>query len=147
VKQKQQGIVLDHLTPTQSERLRVVVHKYPDVLTPKLGLTHLIQYDIQLKDKTPVRSSPYRLAPPKMDILRQQIDKLLREGVIEPSQSPYSSPMFLVPKRNNSQRAVVDFRALIKKIEIESVPLPDIHSSFHWFTKAKYFTTLDLNLG
>jgi hypothetical protein len=54
--------------------------------------------------------------------------------------------MFLVPKPNNSHRAVVDFRALNKKIEIESVPLPDIHSSFHWFTKAKYFTTtVDLN--
>jgi hypothetical protein len=46
-KEKQQGIVLDHLTTNQSERLRVVVNKYPDVLTPKLGLTHLIQYDIR----------------------------------------------------------------------------------------------------
>jgi hypothetical protein len=25
------------------------------------------------------------------------------------------------------------------------VPLPDIHSAFHWFCKEKYFTTLDLN--
>jgi hypothetical protein len=34
---------------------------------------------------------------------------------------------------------------LNKRITIESVPLPDIHSAFHWFATAKYFTTQDLN--
>jgi hypothetical protein len=53
--------------------------------------------------------------------------------------------MFLVPKTGGTYRAVVDFRALNKRITIESVPLPDVHSAFHWFVKAKYFTTLDLN--
>jgi hypothetical protein len=36
-------------------------------------------------------------------------------------------------------------RVLNSRIYIESVPLPDVHSAFHWFGKAKYFTTLDLN--
>jgi hypothetical protein len=53
--------------------------------------------------------------------------------------------MFLLPKSRGSFRAVVDYRALNKNIEIESVPLPDIHSAFHWFAKPRYFTTLDLN--
>jgi len=53
--------------------------------------------------------------------------------------------MFLVPKTGGVYRAVVDFRMLNKRISIESVPLPDVHSAFHWFAKAKYFTTLDLN--
>jgi hypothetical protein len=53
--------------------------------------------------------------------------------------------MFLVPKSDDGYRAVVDFRALNKRIAIESVPLPEIHSAFHWFSKAKYFTTLDFN--
>jgi hypothetical protein len=42
-------------------------------------------------------------------------------------------------------RPVVDYRALNKKIVIESVPLPDIHSCFHWFAGATMFSTLDLN--
>jgi hypothetical protein len=53
--------------------------------------------------------------------------------------------MFLVPKSTGGYHAVVDFRGLNKRIAIESIPLPDIHSEFHWFAKAKYFTTLDLN--
>jgi hypothetical protein len=53
--------------------------------------------------------------------------------------------MFLVPKPDKTYRAVVDYRALNKRIEVESVPLPDIHSAFHWFSEANYFTTLNLN--
>jgi hypothetical protein len=53
--------------------------------------------------------------------------------------------MFLVPKAGGEFRPVVDFRALNKRISIESVPLPDVHSAFYWFEKARYFTTLDLN--
>jgi hypothetical protein len=51
----------------------------------------------------------------------------------------------LVPKPGGAYRAAFDFRALNKRNAIESVPLRDIHSAFHWFAKAKYFTTLDLN--
>ena len=116
------------------------------MLNEKLGLTHLMEYEIQLLDSTPVRLAPYRLAPPKMQYyLRNHIQGLLKQGVIETSLSNYSSPMFLVPKSTGGYRAVVDFRELNKRIAIESVPLPDIHSAFHWFAKAKYFTTLDLN--
>jgi len=53
--------------------------------------------------------------------------------------------MFFVPKSGDAYRAVVDFRMLNKRISIESVPLPYVHSEFHWFAKAKYFTTLALN--
>jgi hypothetical protein len=71
-----------------------------------------------------------------MKILRTHVQKLLHEGVIEPSTSPYASHMFLVPKGDNAYRAVVDYRA-VNKIEIESVPVPDVHSAFQWFLKAQ----------
>jgi hypothetical protein len=90
-----------------------------------------MEYDIQLLDKTHVRLGPYRLAPPKMQYLRGHIKKLMREGVIEPSFSNYSSPMFLVPKLVGGYHVVMDFRVLNKCIAVESVPLPDIHSTFH----------------
>jgi hypothetical protein len=148
IQEKQQGIAgpdLIHLSGEQRRHLEEVVARFPDVLTNRLGLTHLLEYYIRLKDDKPVKSSPYRLAPPKITFLREHIKQLLEQGVIEPSSSQYSSPMFLVPKPDHSYRAVVDYRRLNQCIEIESVPLPDIHSAFHWFCKAKYFTTLDLN--
>jgi hypothetical protein len=85
------------------------------------------------------------MATPKMKNLRQHVIKLLRDVVLEPSAPHYSSSMLLVPKSDGEYRAVVDFRALNKRIAVESVPLPDIHSAFHWFAKARCFTTLHLN--
>ena len=132
------------LSHRQKKELELIVQQCPDVVTSGLGLTNVLQYDIQLLDQTPVRLAPYRLSPPKM-FLREHLKQLLDDGVIEPSNSQYSSPMFLVPKGENNYRAVVNFRTLNKKIAIESVPLPDIHSACHRFGKVRYFTTIDLN--
>jgi hypothetical protein len=83
--------------------------------------------------------------PPKMDILRHHVQDMLEQVIIRPSTSQYSSPIFLVPKGQGGFHPMVDYLALNKKIKTESVPLPDIHSCFHWFKSAKVFTSLDLN--
>ena len=93
------------------------------------GLTHLIEYKINLSDSKVIRLHPYKLSQPKMEIMRNHINKLLDQHVIEPSTSPYSLPAFLVPKGTNKHRLVVDYRQLNKSIEFESIPLPDIHLS------------------
>jgi hypothetical protein len=90
-----------------------------------------MKYEIKLLDHTPVRLTPYRLCPPKMQYLREHIKTLLRDGVIEPSFSNYSSPIFLGPKPGGAHRVVVEFRLLNKRFAIELVSLPDIHSAFH----------------
>jgi hypothetical protein len=78
-----------------------------------------MEYDIQLLGNSPVGLSPYRLAPPKIQYLRQRIKKLLREGVIETSFSNYSNPYFLVPNSAGCYSEVVDFRVLNKQIAVE----------------------------
>ena len=70
---------------------------------------------------------------------------MLDQGIIRPSTSNYSSPIFLVPKGENDFRPVIDYRYLNSKISIESIPLPDVHSAFAWFGGARIFTSLDLN--
>ena len=119
--------------------------EFPEVLTPTLGLTHLLEYKIRLTDSKIVRSHPYKFAPPKMTILREKVQELLEQGVIEPSHSSYASPAFLVPKPGGKQRMVIDYRKLNSNIEVDSVPLPDLHSAFDWFSGARYFTIIDLN--
>ena len=83
----------------QRVRLEGLIGQYPDVLGDKLELTRLMEYDIQLSDNTPVTLPPYRLSPPKMQYLREQIKTLLRDGVIEPSLSNCSCLLFLVPNQ------------------------------------------------
>jgi hypothetical protein len=105
---------LSHLYGPLFHQISAIIAEFSDVLTSKLGLTRLLEYDIQLSDSTPAKLPPYRLMPPKIIVLRDF-------------------------------RPVVDYRALNKKIKVESVPLPDIQSCFHWFGSAKVFTSLDTN--
>jgi hypothetical protein len=137
---------LSHLVQSSLSSVLEVIDEFPDVLTSRLGLTTLLEYDIELLDNVPVKISPYRLIPPKMEALRKHVHHMLEQGIIRPSVSPYSSPIFLVPKGCDDFRAVVDYRALNKKIKVESVPLPDVHSCFHWFKSATVFTTLDFGV-
>ena len=136
---------LSHVSENQANVIRDLIRQFPEVFTTKLGFTNVLQYQIQLNDTTPVKFPPYRLSPPKMQIMRSIINEMLEKGIIRHSTSQYSSPIFLVPKGKTDFRPVVDYRALNSKIKIESVPLPDIHSCFSWFAKAKIFSTLDLN--
>jgi hypothetical protein len=53
-------------------------------LTPKLGLTKLLDYHIQLLDHTPHR---YRFMPPKVAILREQVQHMLDQRFIKTSAS------------------------------------------------------------
>ena len=111
---------LSHLESGDRLRMQKLIKEFSTVLTPKLGLTNLIEYKINLSDHKVIRLPPYKLSPPKMEVMRNHINKLLEQGVIEPSTSPYSSPSFLVPKSHDKHRLVVDYRQLNKRIEFES---------------------------
>jgi hypothetical protein len=136
---------LSYLPHDQADTIKSLILEFPEVFTYKLGLTNVLQYHIDLNDTTPVRLPPYKLSHPKMHIMRQHVQDMLDQGIIRPSVSQYSSPIFLVPKGQSDFRPVVDYRVLNSKITIESVPLPDLHSCFSWFLRARYFTSLDLN--
>ena len=138
-------IDLNHLTSKQRQEILSAVKKFPTVFTSKMGLTNELEYEIVLEDNRPVRLPPYRLSPPRLKIMKEHIDKLLADGVIRPSKSNYSSPIFLVLKGEKEFRPVVDYWVLNSKILVDSTPLPDLHTCFHWFHKARFYTTLDLN--
>ena len=97
-KRQHQESELSHLQSTDRMRIQKLIKEFSTVLTPKLGLTKLIEYKINLSDHKVIRLPPYKLSPPKMEVMRNHINKLLEQGVIEPSTSQYSSPSFLVPK-------------------------------------------------
>jgi hypothetical protein len=96
-------------------------------------------YEIELSDPTPVCSSPYRCAPPKLNVFRKMVDDLLEKGVVRPSKSPYPSPAFLLPKRGGGFRTVVDYRKANSKVAFDSYPMPTIEQAFEQFGGAGVF--------
>ena len=84
--------------------------------------------------------------------VKKQVDEYLEDGVVKPSLSPYSNPVFIVPKKPDSQgnpryRIVLDFRKLNEVTVGDSYPLPNISDILDQLGGAQYFTTLDLFWG
>ena len=119
--------------------------EFPSLFSTSLGTTRCAPYDIELTDDIPVRSPPYRCAPPRLRVFRQLVDELLEQGVIRPSKSQYASPAFLVPKSGTGFRLVVDYRKVNSKFVFDSYPLPSVEQAFEQFADAKVFSVLDLN--
>jgi hypothetical protein len=89
---------------------------FPKLFSSVLGETSCAPYEIKLSDPTPVRSPPYRCAPPKLAIFREKVNELLEQGVVRPSKSPYASPAFRVPKSGGVFRMPVYYRKVTAKV-------------------------------
>jgi len=65
-----------------------------------LGRANNFTHKIDLKDNAPVYIPQYRLPDTHKLKLEQQVDEWLKMGIIQPSNSKYNSPIFVVPKKN-----------------------------------------------
>ena len=113
----------------------------------EIGTTPLIEMSIDTGDHPPIAKRPYTLALKHYEWARQEIDKLLKAGVIRESHSSWSAPVVIVPKSNGEKRLCVDFRALNKITRTYIWPMPRAEDIFAKLGKAKFFTTLDLRAG
>lgn len=135
----------EDLTPQQTQRIHDLMARYPNTVTKRLGRTHLIEYEIKVNSTQAVRARPYQFAPPKLQLLREHVDDMLQKGLIRQSSSQYSCPAFLVPKKGNKTRFVVNYKQLNNVIDLEATPMPTIESAFQYLGNARWYTLLDLN--
>ena len=70
--------------------------------------------------------------------METEIQNMLDLGVIEPSISPYSSPIVLVPKKDGSVRFCIDFRKLNKVTEFDAEPMPNMEEIINRMSGHKY---------
>lgn len=102
---------------------------------------------IVLKHEQPISFRPRRLSYSEQGSLRNIIDELLSENIIRPSNSPYSSPIVLVKKKNKCFRLCVDYRELNKITVKDNFPAPLIDDQLDRLKGKKIFTSLDLKNG
>ena len=79
--------------------------------------------------------------------VKQEVNNMLAEGVIEPSQSDRASPIVLVRKKDGSMRLCVYYRKLNAQTRTDAYPMPRIEDILDRVGNAKFITTLNLTRG
>lgn len=136
--------------PELAEHLDASLQHYADVfaepsgLPPDRGVEHVVPL---VPGAQPEFKRMYRLAPAELKEVNRQVTDLLKRQLIEPSTSPWGSPILFVKKKDGSLRMVVDYRALNKLTVKNRYPLPRIDDLFDKLHGAKYFSSLDAASG
>jgi hypothetical protein len=128
-----------------------VVNEFPDVFPeelPGMPPDRDIKFVIELKLGTkPIYKTPYRMATPELAELKEYINELLEKGFIHPSSSSWGAPVIFVPKKDDTQRLCVDYRALNEVTIKNKYPLPRIDDMFDQLCGTCVFSKIDLRSG
>ena len=69
-----------------------------------LGRTTVVKHTINTGDAAPVKQNLRQLPLSKREVVKDEVSKMLQQGIIEPSQSAWSSPIVLLQKKDGSIR-------------------------------------------
>ncbi|CAN0860162.1 Transposon Tf2-6 polyprotein [Linum grandiflorum] len=120
------------------------VFKVPTGLPPSRNCDHGIPLNTEQKV---VNLRPYRYSPAQKDEIERLVKEMLLTEVIQPSHSPFASPVLLVLKKDGSWRFCVDYRELNALTIKDKFPIPVIEDLLDELQGAAYFTKLDLRAG
>ncbi|QRV83408.1 Retrovirus-related Pol polyprotein from transposon [Ceratobasidium sp. AG-Ba] len=141
-----------NLTPEQKEQMSKVIkkHFWAFGLDGRLG-TIPEEVVIKLKDEnvTPISQAPYNLSPVKREVVGKQVDEWLHQGVIEPSESPWASPVIVVYRKDkpDKPRVCIDYRKVNEHIVKDQYPLPLQSDIIDALSGSCFLTTLDALAG
>ena len=148
--------------PTEfKEKYKSLLQKFSDIfaLDPDTtGHVTVLKHHIRLKDENAICSQPSRRLPRHLfGIAKTYVEKLLAQGIIRPSKSPWNSPLMIVrkPKTKDDEnlpvflkwRAVNDFRKLNSLTIRDSYPLRNLTGLLDEIGTGKIMSSLDLAQG
>ncbi len=142
--------VADDLTLRQWEELAAAIYEHRDIFSSgptDMSRKGLVKHTIDTGDQRPIRLLPRRLPITKQEIEKEEVQRMLDPGVIEPCQSSWASPVVLVTKKDGTTRFCVDYRKLNDVTRKDAYPLPRIDDTLDALRGSRYFSTLDLYSG
>ena len=109
-----------------------------------LNQTNIVECSIDTGKEKPIHMKPFTLAHADREFVQLELNKMVEEGILTPSNSSWAFPIVVVKKKGGEKRLCVDFRKLNAITKKDTFPLPDIVDLLESFSNAKVFSTLDL---
>ena len=140
-------IPMDGLKPEEKRRVERFLKAQMGRLLTNKGVTPLIQHEIWLEDPTPIRQRYRPRNPATQRIIDEEVDKMLWERVILPSNSPWSLPIVITRRKDGKPKFCFDFRRLNKVSKKDAYPLPQVNATLDKLRGARYLSSIDLKNG
>lgn len=123
------------------------MEKYQYIFSGNPGCIQEYECQIRVIAGEPVYQRPYHIPITKLYKVDQEIQRMLQLGVIEPSDSPWSSPIVSIKKKNGEIRICLDARQINKRIIPDRECPMNIEEILLKFQGTKYLSTIDLTAG
>lgn len=131
------------LTKQQREILDKFIQDKFEMMKTSLGCTHLVEHEI-ITDSSPIKQRYYPVSPVVQRYIDEELRKMLELDIIERSNSSWSSPVILVPKKEGGYRFCVDFRKLNSVTKKDAYPIPYVSSILDRLKGARYLSSIDI---
>ena len=132
------------LSNEQRKRLDALLRRLLSPSEGPLEAAKVTAHKIDVQGATPIRQRLRRISPKLLSAVNEEIDRMLREGIIEPSESPWCSCPVIVPKGDGKIRFCVDYRSLNHVTKKDAYPLPHMDMLLDNLRNARYLSKIDL---
>ena len=113
----------------------------------ELGRTNLVKHHIPVTNLVPFKDRHTRIPPSQFEPLRKLLRNMEEVGAIRKSNSPWSSSIVLVKKKDGNLRFCIDLRKLNARTVKDAYALPRIEETLDYLAGSKWFSALDLKSG
>ena len=145
-----QSYKMGKMEKEQENEMRRLIEKYKEICEisdTKLGRTNIVKHEIDTGNHKPIAQKPYRTDDEKKELIKKEIDKMLKNGVIRKAKGPWGSPVVIVDKKDGTKRFCIDYRKINDITVTDAHPLPRIDDLLERFRKANWFSSIDLASG
>ena len=106
--------------------------------------TDKTEFTLEMVDETPYAVKNRSFGRVEDEIIKSHVEKMLANGVIRPSKSPWAAPVMLTDKKNGKIRFCVDYRRLNEKTVKWEYPIPRMDDILSTIAGASFYSVMDL---
>jgi len=141
------GTKVCHLSSSQQTQFSSLIREFADVFPDVLQQTTLVSHDVNVGDSRPIKQHPYHINPVKLEAIKKEINYMLSNDIIEPSEREWSSTCLLVAKGDGSYRFCTDFHKVNLVTKADSYPIPCVKDCIDKVGNSGYVSKFDILKG